>query len=59
MIADKFIENGLKLLMRDLGTSNNKSIVLETTCELVKSEATICVQLLKIGLLSNFLLSTL
>ena len=59
MIADKFIENGLKLLMRDLGTSNNKSIVLEFTCELVRSEATICVQLLKIGLLSNLLLSTL
>jgi len=59
VIADKFIENGLKLLMRDLGTSNNKSIALETTCELVRSETTICVQLLKIGLLSNLLLSTL
>ena len=59
MIADKFIENGLQLLMRDLGTSKDKNIVLETTCELVRSESTICVQLLKIGLLSNLLLSTL
>jgi len=59
MIADKFIENGLQLLMRDLGTSKDKNIVLEATCELVRSESTICVQLLKIGLLSNLLLSTL
>ena len=58
-IAEKFVENGLQFLMRDLGTSNFKDLVLITTCDLIQQEPSICVPLLKLNLISNLLLSTL
>jgi hypothetical protein len=59
-IADKFMDNSLQFMMRDLGTSEeHRLLVLKCCCDLILSEPTTIVPLLKVNLLSNLLLSTL
>jgi len=61
-IAEKFIDNSLRFIMRDIGTSddtNLKVLALSTCCELVKTHETCLATFLKLNLISNLLLSTL
>lgn len=61
-IAEKFMDNSLQNMMRDLGTSDSlevKQNVLQVCTALVKADPASMVTLLKINLLSNLLLSSL